>query len=300
MARIIAEIGSNWSSKADLVHSIETAARLGAWAVKFQRFSEYEMYGYGSRESNFHLADCSALKFLCGKHDIEFMCTAFSAAGVLEIDPYVNYHKVASSDITDLGLLEELAAIDKPVFLSTGASDHGMIMRALDVLGDSDVILMYCQSAYPSRAHDLEDIHILADRYGLPVGFSDHSIDINTPMMAIDNYGVEVIEKHVNFCGAVGPDTPHSLDTNLFADFMARIWGEDESGDEERPMYQLHNKRLVATRDLKPGDKLLFGRNFGLYRTKIPCDSPCYDPKEFQGKKVTKAIARGESLTVGV
>jgi sialic acid synthase SpsE len=136
----------------------------------------------------------------------------------------------------------------------------------------------------------------LADHYGIPVGFSDHSIDINTPVMAVEHYGCEVLEKHVNFCGATGPDAPHSVDEGLFEAMINRLWGEEDGYDEEADMFKYHNKRLVVTENLEPGDTLHFGRNFGYHRSRFVAPHYSTELADFDKKKVAEYLKRGESL----
>ncbi len=301
MVKVIAEVGSNWSTWADLVKSVETAAELGAWAVKFQQFSEEEMFGFGSNVPNLPYDYLRPLKVICDTLKIEFMCSGFSSSGFQRIDPYVEYHKVASSEITDLRALETLSGFDKPILLSTGAASNSMICRALQTLKHNDVTLMYCVSNYPSRAHDLFTIPDMVDAYAKPVGFSDHSIDIYTPVSAVEHFGVEVLEKHVNFCHATGPDAPHSVDAKMFEEMMERIYGgvSQHPYDEEDDMRRHWTKRLVVTEDVTEGDVLVYGRNYGAYRSKMGSYSPMHpgDFHELEGKKARMPIPKGTSLT---
>jgi sialic acid synthase SpsE len=120
MVRVIAEVGSNWATKDDIIKSVETAANLGAWAVKFQRFNEREMYGWGSDTYNFPERYLGPVKYLCDKNGIKLGVTAFSAKGVRDVNDYVDFHKVASSDVGDQSLLEAIADTGKQTLLSTG------------------------------------------------------------------------------------------------------------------------------------------------------------------------------------
>ena len=76
--KIIAEVGSNFSSEKDLIDSVEIAKSCGATAVKFQLFSECDLYGKGSETYNFNPKTLPQLKQKCLENDIELMCSAFS------------------------------------------------------------------------------------------------------------------------------------------------------------------------------------------------------------------------------
>jgi sialic acid synthase SpsE len=299
-ARVIAEVGSNWRTLPDLKRSIRVAAQYGAWAVKFQTFSEKDMYGEGSRDNNLPLKLIPVLSEYCKDQGIEFMCTAFALDSLEAVNHEVNFHKVASSDITNFPLLERMDSFGKHVFLSTGSSTKEEIAEALKVFKKSLVTLMYCVSAYPSRTHDLEMINVLKSDFGRPVGFSDHSIDTFTPFAANKFYGCEYIEKHVNFAGVDGPDAPHSINEEQFSLMLDRMFVSHprySPQPEENSMVELHRRRWVATRDIKVGELFKVGENVASYRVKqkshIP---PAFN--NIDGMPVRRRVSKGEAVSV--
>ncbi len=120
---IICEIGSNWQTLDHALESIAVAKSCGADAVKFQLFSPSALYGHcdGIDAYSLPLDYLPILKLKADQEGIEFMCTAFSPELVLAVDPFVEVHKVASSDACWPQLLEAVANTHKPVLLSTGA-----------------------------------------------------------------------------------------------------------------------------------------------------------------------------------
>lgn len=271
---IIAEVGSNWNNIDDCMFSIKAAKMANASAVKFQLFSHRDLFGEeqsGTNTKELPRGWVPALARECEVQGIEFMCSVFSPDGLKFIDPFVNIHKIASAEMTHVRLLEAAKESDKPVILSTGA--HGLedIKRSLGYLHHDKTILMYCVAAYPAKQIFLESINILRDTFQCDVGYSDHSLEsITIPRMAI-SHGAVVLEKHVNFSGVDSPDSPHSLD---FLEFKAMIEHLHKArhnftwNKEEEPMVLKHNRRLIATSNLRPGDKLQEGVNFGIYRSK--------------------------------
>jgi len=316
MTFIIAEVGSNWEDFSDCIVSIEQAKVAGADAVKFQLFSFEELYGWNDWKTgeleNYHL-DHEWLPKLA-QHakaiGIKFMCTAFSPEGVAAVDPFVEMHKVASSDLTYPQLLEAVAKTGKPVLLSCGASSRGDIEQALARLPKERTTLMYCVSAYPARSVDIEVLHELLKACTGPVGFSDHTTDIYGAPVAAARFGAEVIEKHFTaFPHLDTPDRRHSLTPDEFKRMVDRIRGRDEPRlgptFEESAMFLRHNRRLVAVRDIQPGEVLRFGQNYGAYRT-LQDDTRGLSPflwnhEQYgpEGKRAAVTIGRGKGIGPG-
>ena len=261
MTFIICEIGSNWSDLEDCLISIVAAKNAGADAVKFQLYTWLEMYGeYPPMTEKAMLPGelppewLPTLKAKADEVGIEFMCTAFSPQGVRLVDPHVKRHKIASSDITALDILQTAAATKKPIILSCGAASQYQINMAMMhihmVRNDLDLTLLYCVSSYPANKVDLRKIDALRDHWQVPVGYSDHTVDDTyIPWAAVHNHGATVIEKHVNFVGAAGPDSPHSLSGHEFKHMvqMIREPSQPHIGPtaEEADMIKWHQRRLI-------------------------------------------------------
>lgn len=271
---IIAEVGSNWTSLEDCLFSIRAAKSCNADAVKFQLFTHEDLFGEQKSDTNTKELPrqwIPALADECKNQDIEFMCSAFSPDALNFLNPFVNIHKIASAEMTHVRLLDAAKDSGKPVILSTGAHNLQDIHRSVKLLNPDKTIVMYCIASYPARQTFLESINILRDELNLPVGYSDHSQDsITIPRMAI-GHGAVVLEKHVNFVGCTSPDSPHSLSLTEFKEmikYLEKPRNEFHYNKEEEPMILQHNRRLIATSNLKAGDKLIEGVNFGIYRSK--------------------------------
>lgn len=325
---IICEIGSNWRNFDDAKNSIALAAKCGADAVKFQAYDELALYGftppkepYGGGDPFMRMAveehntkplpGTLPLEWLpklkekadaCG---IEFMCSAFSPELVDAVDPYVNIHKVASAEMTHVRILERLRAIGKPVILSTGASGRADIGKAIEALGPTPNILLYCVAAYPARFVDPGSMVAMSHEFKRLVGYSDHTTDAYLIPKSFIERGACVIEKHVNFVGADGPDAPHSLSTAEFQLMMEGIRGEIKPRigftAEEMGMVMRHNRRLIATRDIAIGDEIKEGVNFGIYRS-LKDDIHAYTPwavDMVNGKRAKTHIEAGNGIGPG-
>lgn len=334
---IIAEVGSNWRTLSDCVESIGKAKACGADAVKFQAFNHIALYGVPYPQTDVEeftartggeyvevpgyriteMAHALPLEWLpklkekadaCG---IEFMCTAFSPELVAAVDPFVSVHKVASSDLSYPQLLEAVAKTGKPVLLSTGASSRGDVEIALQYLDRTKTVLMYCNASYPSTHHNLFQMDRMREMWGPYVGLSDHSLDVvYAPLAAVKHHGAIVIEKHFNaFDDLITPDSPHSLGCDDFKIMCDHLRGEVDTSAfnpsrQERDMFLRHNRRLIATRDIAPGEELKFGVNYGAYRSLFDEGhgiSPFFwnHEKGPEGKEASKAIARGAGIGPG-
>lgn len=270
---IICEIGSNWRNLQDCLDSIIQAKLSGADAVKFQLYTHKSLYGFsGDIAGKLDAAWLPDLKAQCDRVDIDFMCSAFSPELVAAVDPFVKRHKVASSEMCHVRMLERLKEIGKPVIMSTGAQTVLDIRAAIQVLDKIPVTLMYCVASYPANEIDLQIIRIMTSEFSIPVGFSDHSLDyLNIPWMAAHMFGATVIEKHFTAIDAVTPDSGHSLNPDQFKKMVQKIRGEYKSvigpTPGEKDMILRHKRRLIAIRDIETGDVLKEGYNFGIYRS---------------------------------
>lgn len=317
---IVAEVGSNWATLSDCIQSISAAKACGADAVKFQAFTHEALYGFAAPSVtpiDVHSLPVAWLPKLKEKADacgIELMVTAFSPELVAAVDPFVTVHKVASSDNGCPQLLEAVKRTGKPVLLSCGAAGKGDVQKAVygysgwAGFGDTPVVVLYCNAAYPSRRHNLFLMQELKELTGKPVGLSDHSLDvIYAPLSAVKHFGAVVIEKHFTAVPELdSPDRGHSLTTDEFKIMTDYLRGKRDGGgfnptSEERAMFLRHNRRLIATQDLAAGAQLRYGENFGAYRSLVD-DTRGLSPfawESVEGRTTTKQINRGEAIGPG-
>lgn len=221
---IIAEIGANHNGDMDLAKDmIKSAVDCGAHAVKFQSWSpktliakeEYDRNQkyddspkkhFGSLKEmveKYYLRDEQhfELKEYCDSMKVDFCSTPFSYHEVDLLEKCnIPFYKIASMDINNFQLLNYVAERNKPVILSTGMATLGEIDQAVELLhkkGCSDISLLHCISIYPPDYNDinLNNIPMLQKAFGLPIGFSDHTIGTSIPLASVA-LGACIIEKH--------------------------------------------------------------------------------------------------------
>lgn len=154
---------------------------------------------------------------------LTLFATACDQVSVDELEEAIDppCYKVASRDLDNLPLLRHLGALRKPLILSTGMAQPGEIERAVNCILDfhDQIVLLHCVSRYPTDdvEADLERIPELQDRYGLPVGYSDHTCGASLAAVVAVTLGACLIEKHVTLSRAMrgtdhaGSVEPHGL-----------------------------------------------------------------------------------------
>jgi sialic acid synthase SpsE len=230
-ALIIAEIGNNHDGKYGQAKKlIREAGKTGCDVVKFQTHIAFEeMIDDGTVPAHFKeprykfvtrmqltAAEHRALKKYAESLGLIFLSSPFSEkAADLLTDIGVSAFKIASGEVTNIPFLRYLARKRKPMLLSTGMSTIKEIDRAVDEIlkYNSNLVLMQCTSKYPCPYEDagLDMIPQLKKRYGLPVGFSDHTPTIYTSVASIA-LGSCAVEKHFTIDKTLyGPDHKASL-----------------------------------------------------------------------------------------
>lgn len=288
---IIAEAGVNHNGSLEMAKKMARAAlEAGADVVKYQtavpelvvsRFAEkaeYQKEQTGADESqlemtrriHFGFDAHRALKEYCDGLGIRYLSTPFDLASVdflasLDLPVY----KIPSGEITNLPYLERVAALKKPVILSTGMSTLFEIEDALAVLengGAGEVTLLHCNTEYPTPFADanLRAMLDLKEHFGCPVGYSDHTPGWEAAVAAVA-LGACVIEKHFTLDKTLeGPDHKASLETDELAAMIRAVRntelalgnGRKHVTDSEAKNMPIARKSIVAKRAIAAGEVL--------------------------------------------
>ena len=291
-ALVIAEAGVNHNGELSLARElVKVAANAGADYVKFQTFvpdmvvtpqagrASYQKSKANRDDDNqlklieglcLKFADFNILKADCEKHGVGFISTAFDLESLVFLNNLgVDFHKIPSGEITNLPYLRTLAAFRKPLLMSTGMSNLEEIGDALQVLLDGglspeQVTLLHCTTQYPAELLNvnLRAIDLIADTFGLEVGYSDHTSGTEIAVAAVGR-GATVIEKHFTLSRNLeGPDHAASLEPDELARMIAEIRNVSQALGEakkaptsaEWEMLPIVRRSIVAACDIKAGE----------------------------------------------
>jgi N,N'-diacetyllegionaminate synthase len=248
----IAEIGKNFIDSTQPKHlsqliidaqrMIFRAKQAGATTVKFQthvfedeqkKRSERRHAWIAINEESTPMEFWNQIKAFCDSLDIKFLTTPMSKMAAEKVNNLVGRWKVSSADIVDFELLEYLKNTGKPIILSTGMSTPEQVDKAVVFLGDQIDFINYCVSIYPCPVNkiNLANLILLSSKYGIPVGFSDHSLSVEVPALAI-RMGAVAIEKHFTFDrNDYGPDHKVSLLPEEFKQMVELCKAAENSGE---------------------------------------------------------------------
>lgn len=273
---------------------IEAAARcasaFGASALKFQSFSSKEFvanlnakYEYEDalgntitvkqselfEEVEFPLDWHNPAKNICKSNGIDFLSSAADIDFALKlIELKVPFIKLSSEDLINIRLIEQLADTQYPICLSTGMANDFEIENAIQILSSQytleKISLMHCVSVYPTPyAHaNVSRIGQLKKRFGLTVGYSDHTVGWKSAILALAK-GATFFEKHFTLSRFLpGPDHAMSEDPEALKNYIHELvcahkaLGEGDLDHNEFEDVARANFRrsIVAKRNLKQGE----------------------------------------------
>lgn len=248
--RIIAEAGVNHNGSIALAKQMVDQARAaGADYIKFQTFdpkalvsryaekAEYQKETTGSGESQLEMLEKLALtrdeflelKNYCEQQKIGFLSTPFDLESIDFLETLqMDFWKIPSGEITNLPYLVRIARTGREIVMSTGMCSIADIEAAIAVLrgnGAGAITLLHCNTQYPTPMEDvnLRVMDTLREHFGVPVGYSDHTVGIEVPIAAAA-LGACVIEKHFTLDHAMeGPDHRASLEPDELRAMVAAV-----------------------------------------------------------------------------
>tara|TARA_Y100000746_G_scaffold140277_1_gene120056 strand:+ start:659 stop:1513 length:855 start_codon:yes stop_codon:yes gene_type:complete len=213
----ISEVSSNHSQKIErALEFIDQSAAAGCDAVKFQLFKVEELFSKEVLENKpetlkrkqweLPLEFLPVLAKRCSEKGVQFGCTPFYIDAVRELNEYVDFYKVASYELLWDDLLVACVKTGKPLILSTGMATIDEIRHAVEIIrnnGCENLTLLHCTSAYPTPYNEanLAAIEMLRSEFGCKVGWSDHTVNPGVISRAINRWGAEVVEFHMDLEG---------------------------------------------------------------------------------------------------
>ena len=281
---VIAEIGNNHNGSFErAIEMIDLAIEIGVDCVKFQMRQLDQVYRKRSLDKSgedlgteyiidllkrFELSkdDQRKIANYCAQKGILYLCTPWDAKSIDVLESFnVPAYKVASADLTNLPLLDQLSKTNKPLILSTGMSTVGEITEVKTFLEkrNVDFAFLHCNSTYPAPFHDINLNWISSLKKIHPnIGYSGHERGTSVSLAAVA-LGCSIIERHFTLDRNMeGPDHAASLELKEFKSLVEGVREIEQSlgsGNERKlsqgEMINRENlgKSLVSSTDLKKG-----------------------------------------------
>ncbi len=291
---IIAEAGVNHNGSIELAKRlVDEAVNAGVDYIKFQTFkseklvskaakqAEYQQKNIGHEgESQYTMlkrlelspADHEVLIDYCNSKGIKFFSTAFDMESIDYLHSLnLGLWKIPSGEITNFPYLRKIAQYHEPVILSTGMCELSDIGAALNVLLEfgvqkEQITVLHCNTEYPTPFQDvnLKAMLEIEERFGVKIGYSDHTKGIEVPIAAVA-LGATVIEKHFTLDKTMeGPDHKASLEPDELKAMVTSIRnienalgsGHKHVSDSEQKNIEIVRKSIVAACPIKAGELL--------------------------------------------
>lgn len=286
---IIGEVAQAHDGSLGMAHAfIDAISNTGADAVKFQthiasaestqketwrvKFSlqDKTRYDYWKR-MEFSEKQWLELKKHADEKGLYFLSTPFSHKAMEMLRRIgVAGWKIASGEVNNIPMLDEIIKTDLPIILSSGMSSLNELDKAVERIktSGSDLTILQCTTAYPCPPEKigLNMIPLFKKRYNCKVGLSDHSGTIY-PALAAASQGIDVLEVHVTLSREMfGPDVSSSVTTaelkkivegvRFIEKINANPVDKNLIAKEMMPQRKLFTKSIVAKTMLKSGSIL--------------------------------------------
>ena len=229
------------------------------------------------------------------KQSIDFLSTACDVKSLhfLANELKIKTIKIASPDLTNLQLLLHAGRSKKNIIISSGMSTTREIDIALSALCygyshqdfkfnpikhknlyknytsylKNNIKLLHCTTEYPAPLQELNlnVIKLFKKKYPVDIGYSDHSHNLITPIIATTMLA-SIIEVHITLDNQMdGPDHKSSLNMNMLKKYITNIsdtitilgLGEKKITVSESKNSRVVKKYLYYSRDVQKGEILL-------------------------------------------
>ena len=323
---IIAEVAQNHDGSLGMAHAhIDAAANAGADAIKFQthiadeestvdepwrtKFSSQDASRMEYwRRMEFSETQWHELKRHAEQVGIHFLSSPFSNKAVELLEKLdIPAWKIASGEITNTLLFDQIAKTNKPIILSTGLSTSDEISSAVNYINQFNLPLavLQCTSQYPCSPErlGLNVIDQFRTAYNCAVGLSDHSGSIYSGLAAA-THNIQVLEVHITLSREMfGPDIIASITTQelktlvegiRFIEIINRHPVDKSVPDKDAvPLRDIFMKSLYAADNINAGEKITLQH---LIAKKPGTGIPVMRIKQIIGKIAKKNIGKNSML----
>lgn len=289
---IIAEAGVNHNGSIELAKQlVDRAVDAGVDYIKFQTFKTEKLVAKSAQMASYqkknigteYNSQFAMLKKLelsptqheelvayCKEKGIKFFSTAFDLDSIDYLHSLnLGLWKIPSGEITNYPYIKKIAQYGEPIIVSTGMCEMHDIENAVATLfkwgtKKEDIIILHCNTEYPTPYPDvnLKAMDVIREKFGVEVGYSDHTKGIEVPIAAVA-LGATVIEKHFTLDRNMeGPDHKASLEPDELKAMVSAIRNIEQAvgdgikkvTDSERGNISVARKSIVAARDIKKGE----------------------------------------------
>ena len=336
---IVAEIGGNHNGDVELGKQMIKAAKdAGADAVKFQLYRKEDLWtndhltelnegvvklenvsNWETKElglknifeqvEKFAVQEQEHIEFFNYARElgIDYGTSAFVKKDIdFCIDQKVANLKIASCDVTNLDLIEYAISKDYPLQIALGMASLAEIENIVKLIPEKfrhNVTLLHCVSLYPPKDEyvNLNFLNTIRQCFGLPVGYSDHTLGYAIPLAAVA-LGATVIEKHFTLDKNM-PGWDHKVSANpeemkIICEASKRIVDSLGNGikvvsDDEIAKQKKFRRTIATVKPLKAGQEITYDDiAFKRPGTGIPADRY----KEIIGRHVNRDIEADKTL----
>lgn len=320
---VIAEVGINHEGDVNkALQMVDAAVSAGSEVIKFQcHITEQEMIptdmtpGEISTErlwdiiKRCELTETEEVQVMryCESKGIMYLSTPFSREAADRLnDMNIPAFKIGSGECNNLPLIAHIAAMGRPMIVSTGMNDLNSVMKTVDLIksAGTPLALLHCTSMYPTPYESvrLGAVSQLREKFpDVPIGLSDHSANIWTCLGAVA-LGASVLEKHFTVSRKwPGPDVPISIEPHELSDLIIgsrAIWsargGTKTILPGEQPVIDFAYATVVTIKDIASGE--IFTRdNLWVKRPGLG-PIPANDLESILGCHAKRAVANDQHL----
>ena len=326
--RTIAEIGQAHDGSLGLAHSyIDSLKNTGVTDIKFQiHIAEAESSNQEKFRKKFSYQDKTRFDYWkriefnkeqwfgifnhCKKNKLNFVASPFSIEAVNLLKKLgCKTFKIASGEVTNYLMIDEIIKQKKEVILSSGLSSFRELDKTVKRIKKNRLKLsiLQCTSEYPTnfKSIGLNVIQEMKNRYKVPAGLSDHSGNINT-LLAATAVGADLIEFHVTFSKkSFGPDSTSSIEISKVKEMIHSIdyinkcikYKIDKSKLKiNMKVKKIFSKSLAINKDLPKNHKIKFDDLESKKPGMIGIDAASY--KKIIGRKLKKKLKKHSFLKI--
>lgn len=324
---------------------VDEAVKAGADAIKFQTHNvEDEQLAINIISPHFKGADrynwvtrntkatplnefWKPLKHYCDEKNIIFFSTPMSRGAAILLNTVgVNVWKIGSGDILDFVTLDYIRNSKKPIIISSGMSTLEEIQKSITFIKEKNdcIALMHCVSKYPCPPEELhlKTIEFYKEQFDIPIGFSDHSLGIDSALAAVA-MGATIIEKHFSLSRTLwGADHKVSLTPQEFSKLVQGVHEMQRNSTKKdeilnndvvkkgmgskakilqegeavfRPLFR---KSLMAGQDIPTNTTITPDMLYAMRPQQYAKGLPSEEYKSVIGKKVKTALKKYDPITI--